>query len=45
MGSKEGSEARKVSVKPGFKGKPGGERRALGTSKVFEKLGEGGAVG
>ena len=35
MGSKERGEAREVSVKPGFKGKPGGERRRLRNGKVF----------
>ena len=39
MGSKESGEAREVSVKPGFKGEPGGERRRLRNGKGFEMRG------
>ena len=45
VGGKESGEAREVSVKPGFKGKPGGERRRLREGEVFEKWDEGGPVG
>ena len=36
VGGKESSEAREVSVKPGFKGKPCRERGKLRNGKVFE---------
>ena len=36
VGGKESGEAREVSVKPGLKGKPGGERRRLSNGKVSE---------
>ena len=45
MGSGKSGVAREVSVEPGFKGKPGGQRRRSGNGKVFEKWGEGGPVG
>ena len=32
----ESSEAQEVSVKPGFKGKPGGERRRLRNGEPFQ---------
>ena len=44
MGSEESGEAREVSVKLGFKGNSGGERRRLRNGKVFEEWGEGGPV-
>ena len=36
VGGKEGGEARKMSVEPGFKREPGRERRGLRNSEVFE---------
>ena len=34
-----------MSVEPGFKGKPGGERRRLRNGEVFENWDESGPVG
>ena len=45
VGGEEGGEAREVWVKPGFKGKSGGERRRRRNGEVLEKRNEGGLVG
>ena len=45
VGGKESGEARELSVAPGFKGNPGGERRRLRDGEVFENWDESGPVG